>query len=184
MNNSSALCVRAIAYLKANEPASTDSIQLSQADSPVLLDLNNGFHVAYVVDEGDQFTYIQNRHLADSGLTPIQLHQYGLENLANLAREKLRIQPYGSVFAVILDGNFEASLILIDGLWTQGVAHLVGAGFTAAIPTRDILAFCDSASLEGIHELHQVVARVSNGDHPLVSSLYQRKESGWVALAT
>jgi len=42
-----------------------------------------------------------------------------------MANDGVRVQEYGSVFAVFMDGNFEASLILVDWLWSQALAHLV-----------------------------------------------------------
>src|SRR5262245_21681297 len=96
---------------------------------PVLRDLGNGLLVAYLVDEGDSFTYVQNRHLSAARLTSEQLHELGVENLSQMVRERIRVQEYGSVYAVFLGGHFEASLILVDWLWSQALAHLVQTTF-------------------------------------------------------
>lgn len=138
--------------------------------------------VSYVVDEGDRLSYIQHLHLIYAEMTPKELHTRGVENLTALSRRSLRIQPFGAAFAVFLDGNFEASLILIDGLWTKGIRHLVKTGFAVALPARDMLAFCDAGSAEGITQLRKVVSRVAGGDHLLSSSLYRRCGSKWLAL--
>jgi hypothetical protein len=78
-----------------------------------------------------------------------------------------------------VDGNFEASLILVDGLWDKALAQLAPNGFVAAIPARDILAFCDANSAAGIAELHQLIGRIQNGNHMLSRELFQRADAGW-----
>jgi hypothetical protein len=89
-------------------------------------------------------------------------------------------QKHGPIYAVFLDGNFEASLLLLDDLWDKELSKFVEGHFTAALPARDVLAFSDSASVDGIIELKKIVARVVNGDHLLSSSLYHRDGHKWV----
>lgn len=173
-------CLRAKAYLKAKEfgPAENE-VSLPHRDSPVIKDLSNGLCVTYVVDEGGRLIYLQNRDREASAISEAELHKRSVENLADLARDRIRITPHSNIFAVFLDGNFEASLILVDGLWDQGLAHLAPNGFVAALPARDILAFCDANSAEGITELRQLVDRIKNGDHLLSRELYRRVDGGW-----
>ena len=183
MKNAAQFCKSAIAYIKASLPEEGGPvITVSEAEAPVLRDLKNGLIVSYLVDEKDSFSYVQNRHLSEANLSPEQLHAFGCSNLAAIARQKLRIQEYGAVYAVFLDGNFEASLILLDELWDAQLAQVVTGNFAVAIPARDILAFCDSSSLEGIAELKGIVARTSGGDHLLTSSLYERQRSRWAPI--
>src|SRR5215204_2171614 len=137
----SELCRKAVAYLKVLQPPEENAVSLSEPDSPVLLDLKNGLLVAYLVDDGQAFSYVQHYHLAEAGITIAQLHEYGLSNLRQIAKEKLRVQEYGPIYTVFLDGNFEASLILVDELWDKGLADLVQGEFIAALPARDVLAF-------------------------------------------
>jgi len=180
LNNASSFCRKAIAYLKPSVPEAVDFISLSERDSPVLHDLNNGLLVSYVVDEGSSFSYVQNRHIEAAKIDLLQLHEYGVENLRQLAEEKLKVQEYGPVYAVFLDGNFEASLILLDELWNQRLSQLISGQFAVVLPARDVLAFCDASSSEGLAELKRIASRVAEGDHLLSSSLYRRQQSEWV----
>ena len=177
----SEFCINAFAYLKPRViQDDVNEISLSHSDSPVLLQYNNELLIAYVVDDGESFTYVQHHHLAEEGITPEQLHKYGLANLRDLAEERLRVEPYGPIYAVFVDGNFEASMILVDELWDQDFAQLCGE-FVAALPTRDVLAFCDLASSAGIAELNNIISRLERGDdHPLSLSLYRRKGANWI----
>jgi uncharacterized protein YtpQ (UPF0354 family) len=171
---------RSMPYLRPSLPDVEPDVVLRGRDAPVLKDLGNGLLVAYVMDVGDHLQYIQYRHLQDSGANESELHSHAVHNLTVLAK-KLRIEPHGKMFAVFLEGNFEASLILIGGLWDGSLARTVTAGFVAAIPARDILVFCDLASVEGITQLRQVVARANEGgDHLLTAVLYRRQGQEWV----
>jgi uncharacterized protein YtpQ (UPF0354 family) len=168
-------CKRAIAYLKPSLLGAEPVAELSELDAPVITDLRNGLLVAYLVDQGGHFRYVQGRHLADANLTKAALHQSAINNLATLLRDNgAKVQPYGEVFAVFFGGNFEASLILIDALWDEHLADLAPNGHIIAIPNRDILAFCDAKSAAGLEELRQIVQRAKGGDHPITSTLYRR----------
>jgi len=81
MGNSRDLCQNAVAYLKADAASSKNSVPLAPDQLPVLLDLENGLVVSYVVDDGDRLTYIQHWHLVDAEMTPEELHKCGVENL-------------------------------------------------------------------------------------------------------
>jgi hypothetical protein len=179
MNDAAHFCSKAIAYLKAAEPNEGVALSLSEADSPALLSLGNGLLVSYVVDEGESFSYVQNRHLVEAHLSLEQLHEQACSNLSAIAKENLQIHEYGAIYAVILDGNFEASLILLNGLWEKELAHLAQSGFTVALPARDVLAFCESSSSDGISELRNLVSRLADGDHLLTPSLYRRTGNQW-----
>jgi uncharacterized protein YtpQ (UPF0354 family) len=178
-------CIRAVASLKRALPVDGEpDITLSHPDSPVLTNLQNGLLVAYLVDQEERFQYVQYRHLAAAGMTEAELERLGIANLAALLGQKgADVRPYQNIFAVFFDGNFEASLILLNDLWNEELVHFVPNGFVAAIPCRDILAFCDEENASGILELRQLIQRVENGDHPISSILYRRHGSVWTPYA-
>jgi uncharacterized protein YtpQ (UPF0354 family) len=183
MTSDRSFCERAVAYLKAPAKAANVDVVLSRPNSPVITDLGNGLLVSYIVDHGNHFEYVLERHLADCDLSQSELHQRAINNLLELARTThIDIRPHCNIFAVIFGGNFEASLILLDGLWEHYLNHLAPNGFVVAIPCRDILAFCDAKSETGIDELHQLIARVKDGDHPISPVLYRRYGSSWHSL--
>jgi uncharacterized protein YtpQ (UPF0354 family) len=125
----------------------------------------NDMLVAYVVDSGQSFEYVQNRHLAKVGITADDLHATAMNNTLVFMGQRTRMQPHGNNFAVFLDGNFEASLLLLDQLWDQALVEYAPNGFAVAVPAGDVLAFADVVSAEGIGELHGVVSPLlPNGD--------------------
>jgi hypothetical protein len=174
-------CLRAVAYLKGEVTDDQEAhITLSETDSPVLRNLGHGLLAAYLVDEGEYFSYVQYRHLADSLLTCDELHAQAVANLTALAEKHVEVRPYGNIYAVLMGGNFEASIILVDKFWSEWYAQLAPDGFLAAFPARDLLAF-GNASAAVISELNEFLERVNHGlDHPLNSNLFRRVGSAWV----
>jgi uncharacterized protein YtpQ (UPF0354 family) len=178
---------RAIAYLKPNltNDESEATVSLKHEDSPVLRDLHNGLLVAYLVDEGTRFDYLQNRHLIAAGIDEDRLHKTAVGNLYSLAERHLRIQPYGPVFSLFMNGNFEASVLLLDTVWDISLAKHVKEEFVAAVPARDVLAFGDSSSPAAVAELRAIINRLASrgADHPLSTSLYCRKRGKWLSVS-
>ena len=173
-------CKRAISYLKVKLPTSVPiTMTVTHEETPVLRDLGNGLLVSYLVDRGEGFSYIQNRDLLAAGIDEEKLHKIGIDNLYALAAKHLQIQQHGPIFALFMEGNFEASVLLLDKVWDVSLAEHIDNEFIAALPTRDILAFGDSGSPEAITELRALIGRLEDGDHPLSSSLYRRTNRTW-----
>jgi uncharacterized protein YtpQ (UPF0354 family) len=173
---------RAVAYLKpiASAPEGSPAgaaVGTDKADSPVLNGFGNELAIAYVVDEPQGLSYVQYRHLAEQKIELSELHRIGLANLQKLCDAHLSVRKHGPIYGIFLDGNFEASLFLLEDLWQKELAHLVAESFTIALPARDVLAFCDSASDEGVAALREMVKEVSEGgDHLLTQSLFRKKK--------
>lgn len=182
---SNGLTSRAIAYLKPDllDVDSQPALELSQADSFVFQPLTSGLLVTYVVDEESAFRYIQNRHLDGDGVSANELHRIAIDNLSKLAYSgNLQIFPHPGriMFAAIMGGNFEASLILVDELWDDTFRQFVQGDYAVAIPARDVLTFCDSNSSAGLDELRQVIERVFPvADHALCDKVFFRRHGRW-----
>lgn len=177
--------LRATACIKVTQslPQQTSSVRLPEAEMPVVKNLGNGLCVVYLVDTDDGLIYVQNRDLSGTNLTPEGLHELGLYNLGQRSAGKLQMHQYGPAYAFVLDGLFEASLILLDELWDETLAHLAPNGFIAAFPSRDTLAVCDAQSVQGIAGLRNMVNKVfPGGDHLLTSDLYRRQNGEWAPL--
>lgn len=170
--------VRAAGSPDAGSPAGT---QLPHADMPVATDLGNGLVVVYLVDEGGHYSYVQNRDLEASGFNREGLHECAVSNLSRNASGKAEVKPHGPIHGVFFDGMFEASLMLVEPLWDGQLAHLAPNGFVAALPSRDVFAFCDAKSAQGIAVLRDMAAKVTaSGTHLLTPQLYTHRDGQWV----
>jgi 1-acyl-sn-glycerol-3-phosphate acyltransferase len=179
-------CLSALAHLKFDFPDDQGPAHvLAEADSPVLRDIGHRLRVVYLVDEGDHFTYVLNRHLAAAGLTEHELHQQALLNLRSFAEQHVEVRPHDDMYAVLAGGGHEASMLLLDEFWSSWYGHLAPNGFVVAFPARDMLAFGDSASPEALADLRALCLRVQGrADHPLSPELYRRTGTAWEPLGS
>jgi uncharacterized protein YtpQ (UPF0354 family) len=144
-------------------------------DAPVLTDLGNGLRVGYVVDLGTRFQYIQRRHLWAAGMTQAELHRDAVARLAMMLNDRTAlVHGWEDGFVVLFDGNFDASLILVDALWDRALADFAPNGFVAALPNKNALAFCDSRTPTGPQQLRRFIEDAGIGDHPITTTLYYR----------
>jgi uncharacterized protein YtpQ (UPF0354 family) len=156
------------------------TIPLSKEDSPVLFDLRNGLVVSYVLDQGGTLEYISYRDLELSGLRVGDLHSAAVRNLLEHVSKKTRVQPVGSIHAVFVDGNFEASLILLDEVWKSSFRPFVKGQYAVAIPARDMLAFGDASSPDALNDLAAVIGNVfPDGDHLISDRVFVRVDQSW-----
>ncbi len=177
-------CKRAVAYLKVPEPEGKGAhVTLGEAEGPVLRQLDNGLLVAYLVDEGDTYTYVTNAHLAQAKLSADKLHELALFNLSSIIGASAEVRRFGNVYLVLAGGCFEASLILCDEFWSSWYSELTTDSFIASFPSRDVLVFGDSSLEDTIGELKELCANTAGSlEHPLTATLYKRGANGWKPL--
>jgi uncharacterized protein YtpQ (UPF0354 family) len=174
---------RARPYVKRGlDAARAADVSLNPDDIPVVRDFAEGLVIFYLVDDGESFTYVERRDLAEAEMSDDELHRVALGNLYELARHTLRIQPTGEVITVLMEGNFEASVLLLDTVWDVALASHVQGEFIAAVPSRDVLAFGDSTSQGAVKQLRAVIKRVyrPGADHLVSDRLYRRHLRTWV----
>src|SRR3981189_434491 len=101
-------CRRAVAYLKVESPADeVPQFVRSQGNSPVLRPLGHGLLVAYLA--------------------------LAIANLGAMAGDA-EVRQHGNMYAILMGGRYEASLILFNDFWSEWYAGLAPSGFVAAFP--------------------------------------------------
>jgi uncharacterized protein YtpQ (UPF0354 family) len=135
---------------------------------------------AYVVEEGDLTRTLERRELAAARMDEKELHARALENLAkHVETIGIRLRPYGSIMAVLFDGDLEATLMLYEPLWSH-LCEEFADELVVAVPARDVLVASPADSPAGLAELGAVVARVwPRDDHPLTSELFRIGTEPW-----
>jgi hypothetical protein len=175
---------RAFAYLKAELAPGEGGppVELREDDEPVLRPLGNRLLVAYLVDEGSHFRYVDQRAVRAAGCTLDELHAKAIGNLVARFGGGLRVVQVGAAYAVLADGNIEASLLLVDGLWDGPFRQFVAGEYAAVVPARDVLVFGDAASPAAIADLEATVARLRAApavDHRLIDDVLVRVDGRW-----
>ncbi len=174
-------CLRALPSVKVSESSGEASSPASPGlDRPASRPCGQGLVCVYQVDQGESLTRVQNRHLQQAGLGIEDLHRQALDNLGQMARARVQLHPYGQLYAVIMDGRFEASLVLYEPFWNLASNRCAPGGVVAAFPARDLLVFGDATSPSAMAELERLCERTrGNVDYPISSKLHHRTASGW-----
>lgn len=156
-------------------------------DRPVITRLGAEVGITYLVEADGEFVPVRERHLDQLDGRRDRLARIGLHNLMVRAAERMEVRTYNNVFTVSLDGHFEASLSLLNTLWDERLAGMVPSSPVLAMPTHDVLAFCDAGSSQGIAELCEMVARVWRNTPPgkaLSRDLFHRRTGHWKRIRT
>jgi uncharacterized protein YtpQ (UPF0354 family) len=74
------------------------------------------------------------------------------------------------VFMITVDGNYEASLLLVDSLWGSKKLNIEGDP-VVAVPSRDVLVFTGSKNIPGLKKLREVASK-NEYAYPLTSVLH------------
>jgi hypothetical protein len=173
-------CLKAIAYLKVVALDDSEVVKLSHEDSPILKNIGHGLVVAYLVNQGQCFSYVQQQHLEAAGISENELYSSAVKNLRSIAEQRLQVETYGSIYIALMGGDFEASLILLPDFWEAWYGHLAPQGFVATFPARDLLAFGDPDNPDVVKELQAMCERVSNStDHTLTNQLFTNVGGSW-----
>jgi hypothetical protein len=164
--------------------SSHPGMEMSADQGPVCRASKGAFGVMYMLDEGSHYATVGMPDLREAGMTVEELHEAGLKNLGALSgneEARLTIKPQGPIWGVFMDGQFDASLVLLDLLWDDAIPRFVPNGIVMTAPARDVCAFCDATSKEGIAALRKLAATVTQkGNHLLSDKLYLRKGQSWV----
>jgi hypothetical protein len=142
-------------------------------DAPILRAFSRSLIVNYVIDdEPGALVYVRERDVTESGRE--DLHLCAIDNLRRrVAQKKVRFEPLGAakepsaLRQAKLDGQMEASLLLLDELWEEEVV--------AVVPARSTLVFASVS--KGLDELRTHCKKTS-----LSGELLVRRDKRWQPL--
>ncbi len=152
------------------------------SDAPISRLFSNTLVITYMIDEPGALVFVRQRDIDKDGREA--LHARALENLrAHANRRKLRFEPAGPTFVAKLDGQHDASLLLLDELWDPPtrVADLDG-DIVATVPSRGMLVFSGSGVRGGVPRLRAAAAnrpKERGGERELSRELFVRRGGAW-----
>jgi uncharacterized protein YtpQ (UPF0354 family) len=176
-----------VPVIKQSVKLSEEAILLPGRDEPVIEHLAGDLLVMYAFDLPGRFEFVARRHCETLGLGVGDLRPLSVRNLVKL-RRKPQIKQTGQVVILILDGDLEASLLLVDMLWEQ-LAPQIPGDLIAAVPTRDTLAVTGTGVDGGVAVLNHAVSEVwenprGNRKLLLTPSLLTRQGTSWQLLGS
>lgn len=143
--------------------------------------LNDALTVHYAEDAPERLRYLTEADLAAWTTRPEALRVLALANLRRVLSD-VEVRRGNGLAMVTAGGNFEASLLLLDSLWTEAQIGLPEP-WVVAVPARDLLlvtSLSTPAMVERLRGIAQKAHRESA--YALTPELFVRREGKWVAL--
>ena len=139
------------------------------------------FLAIYRMDAGETWQYVNETDREQSGLTRDGLHRKAMQNLTALVKRpgllrQIENPPY---MGFLLDGENESSLVLVDDVWKSVLRNDCPNGAVVVIPARDVCAFCDADSPEGIIALREIAAKFRDQRGFVSDQLLLYTAQGW-----
>jgi uncharacterized protein YtpQ (UPF0354 family) len=108
-----------------------------------------------------------------------RLREAALTNLSRIL-PKIEIRPGADgVLLVSAGGEFDASLLLADNLWTGGQIKVDG-DIVVAVPAKDVLIVTGSHNAAGLARLRAAAAKFAFGPNGLTSALFAYRDGKFV----
>jgi uncharacterized protein YtpQ (UPF0354 family) len=171
-----------VPVIKQGLPASDDAIVLPPQLRPIAEKLVAQLNVMYAYDLPGHFEYLSEQHCQNLGLDPASLRELSVRNLTRRRTKPEILRPSDAVNMLRLDGDLEASLLLVDHLWPQAARGITG-DIVAGVPSRDVLAITGTGITGGIEALRWAVDRAwkrpTDPKLVLTRSLLVRRNDSW-----
>ncbi|MEL7537937.1 MAG: DUF1444 family protein [Pseudomonadota bacterium] len=140
--------------------------------------LTDGLVVFYVLDTPSNIRYVSRGDLAASGIGFDDLREVAVGNLDSLM-EQLEAMAGEGFYALFLDGNYDASLLLVDAIWNSGSFDVAG-DLVVAVPARDILLITGSDEDSGLEMLVEFADKsYDESPYRLTRNFYRRSGNSW-----
>jgi uncharacterized protein YtpQ (UPF0354 family) len=165
------------------ETDTNEIIKLKENDKPVFDNYLADVHIVYLIDFDSFFTYVNQGQLIKWNVSKDSLNKTAMLNLDNLANGRAQFHGDSTYAMIILNGNFEASLMLSDRFWPNISDIVKYDELIIGIPTRDVLLVTHSNSPDGLEKLRQGVKQTyEQGDHVITKWTFIRKNDKWIKL--
>ena len=125
---------------------------------------NDNLYIFYVEDTETCINYLNEDDLKFLNITFSELREIAIQNLKNFEIEKHEENGY---YMIIADGNYEASLILLD-IWSQENFPVTGE-IIIGIPARDLVLITGSEDFENIKRLKNTIQEINGEGNHIVS---------------
>ncbi|HET6628381.1 MAG TPA: DUF1444 family protein, partial [Woeseiaceae bacterium] len=152
---------------------------LEEMPEYVQVPLNDHLIVLYAEDTPTNIRYLEKETLGELEVPLADLGPMALENLRALLPE-IEIMGGDGLYLLTAGGNYEASLLLYDELWTHQNFPVEGE-IVVGLPTRDVLMVAGTAGGDGLERMRKFVKDAyEDGVYSLSPRLFVRRADRWV----
>jgi uncharacterized protein YtpQ (UPF0354 family) len=130
---------------------------------------NDELIIVYAEDDPTRMRYLTADE--DIGVSRTELRALAIENLRRIL-PKIEMRAGDHVFLVAAGGDYEASLLLLDDVWSGGQIKVNG-DIVVAIPARDVLLVTGSRDRTGVRKVRELATKlVAEGPYGLTDPLF------------
>jgi uncharacterized protein YtpQ (UPF0354 family) len=148
---------------------------------PVHEVLNELLIVLFAEDSPTRIRFLTEENLRASDLARETLRTLAVDNLRKLL-PKVEVRPGGAFSLVTAGGNYEASLLLLDDLWSKRSIAADG-DYVVAVPARDLLLVAASDSPANVARLREVASQMAaKAAYRLSDALFVYREGAFAVL--
>lgn len=139
-----------------------------KAMKPLIAPFSKELVVVYAEDRVHSMRFLTTR---DDVGDRAGLYQLALSNLHHLL-SKIEMRPAADgLWLISAGGDYEASLLLADSVWSSGQIDVDG-DIVAAVPTKDALIVTGSKNQAGLARLRIVASELATGPYGLTPTLF------------
>jgi uncharacterized protein YtpQ (UPF0354 family) len=139
------------------------------APEPLTETYNSELIIAYAEDRPSSIRYLTTRD--DVGGDRVKLFVLALGNLHRLLPKIEMRQGADGILLIEAGGDYEASLLLADNIWSSRQIQVDG-DIVAAVPAKDALLVTGSHNRTGLKKLRAIAAELAAGPYGLSSALF------------
>lgn len=141
-------------------------------------DFNEHLMIVYAEDDPLRTRYLASAE--DVGVAGAELRALAIENLKRiLPKITLESHPDAEFSQLSAGGDYDASLLLLDDIWSGGQIKVDG-DIVVAIPARNVLLVTGSRSRKGLKAVRAIVAEAMKGSYRLTDMLFVYRKGKFV----
>lgn len=163
----------------------TQAVQERGAPQPaeyVSEEYNEQLVILYAEDRPKNIRYLTPGNLAELGIAREELRALAVTNLRRIL-PGVETHAGPLVSRITAGGNYEACLLLLDNVWTDGSIAVAGDP-VVAIPTRDLLLVTGTKTPGGIAKLRELASKsIAEGAYRLTDGLFVYRDGKFIELA-
>lgn len=131
------------------------------------------------IDNDDSIQVIPRGELEALALTDDEIFDQSLTNFSETLLPLLQREQTNGAHMLLLDGNYEASLIAVGNYW-DGEAERLGDSIVMVAPARDVVLYCkrsDTVCIDIIHDLAK--ENIKGLSNAISDTLLEWNNKGW-----
>jgi len=151
--------------------------QQNSSQQPVFDDLNNELVVVYAEDAANSTRYLSSSE--DIGVERSKLRALAVDNVMRLMPSIEMRQLDEGAFMITSHGDYGASLVLVDSIWS-GDQIKVNGDIVVAVPAKDVVLATGSRDRKNLKAMRQLAHDLAKGNYGLTDTLFVYRKGRFV----